>query len=101
MVRVLCALVLLRSLSVFAFNGLLGLRSHGARLLAVGSAAAVAAVGTALLVPVWSWWGAAIATLVAELVFLGACWTALVRQQRRNDAALAVWGRRTDIRYVP
>ena len=89
MVRALCGLVLLRSLGVFAFNALMGLRSHGSRLLAVGSAATVAAVLTAVLVPMWSWWGAAVATMVAELVFLGTCWGALVREQRRNDATSA------------
>ena len=88
MVRLLALLVLLRGLGVFCFNGLMGLRAHGARLLAVSSAATAAAAGCGLLIPLWSWRGAAVATLVAELVFLSASWTALVLLQRRHDARL-------------
>jgi O-antigen/teichoic acid export membrane protein len=88
MVRALAALVLLRALGAFAFNGLMGLRSHGARLIAVGAAALVAGTLSGVLIPVWSWWGGVAATLVAEVVFLCLCWGALLRHQKRHDSAL-------------
>lgn len=88
MVRWLAALALLRGMGVFAFNGLMGLRSHVQRLLAVGSGATVAAVVSGVLIPVFSWRGGAVGTLAAESVFLTLCWLTLVRQQRRHDAAL-------------
>ncbi len=88
MVRWLAALAMLRGIGVFAFNGLMGLRCHGQRLLAVGTGAMVAAVVSGLLIPVWSWRGAAVGTLVAESVFLTLCWVTLVRQQRRHDATV-------------
>lgn len=88
MVRWLAALAMLRGMGVFAFNGLMGLRCHGQRLLAVGTGAVVAAVVSGLLIPVWSWRGGAVGTLVAESVFLTLCWVTLVRQQRRHDASV-------------
>jgi O-antigen/teichoic acid export membrane protein len=88
MVRVLAVLTLLRGSGLFPFNGLMGLRRHGARLLTVGTAAGVAGVLSGVLIPRWSWWGGAVATLVAEMVFLGVCWTMLVREQRRHDLTL-------------
>jgi O-antigen/teichoic acid export membrane protein len=89
MVRLLAGLVLLRGLGMFCFNGLMGLRAHGARLMIVASAAGVALAGCALLIPTWSWRGAVGATLVAELVFLALSWAALLRLQRRHDARLS------------
>jgi O-antigen/teichoic acid export membrane protein len=88
MVRALAVLALLRGAGLFPFNGLMGLRRHGVRLVTVGTAAAVAGVLSGVLIPRWSWWGGAVATLVAELVFLSLCWTMLVREQRRHDLAL-------------
>jgi O-antigen/teichoic acid export membrane protein len=88
MVRMLAGLALLRGLGQFAFNGLMGLRSHGTRLVAVGTGAAVAAVLSGVLIPVWSWRGGVVATLVAEIVFVTLSWFALVHQQRRHDIAL-------------
>ncbi|WP_138733989.1 lipopolysaccharide biosynthesis protein [Modestobacter excelsi] len=89
MVRLLGVLVLLRGLGMFCFNGLMGLRAHGTRLLAVGSAAAVAALMCGVFIPLWAWRGAVAATLVAELVFVVLSWAALVRLQRRHDAGLS------------
>ncbi|MGY1904484.1 MULTISPECIES: lipopolysaccharide biosynthesis protein [unclassified Modestobacter] len=90
MVQVLVLLVVLRGLGLFSFNGLMGLRAHGARLVAIGSAAAVALVLNAVLIPLYSWWGGVTATLLAEGLFVALTWVALVRRQRGHDAQVTV-----------
>jgi O-antigen/teichoic acid export membrane protein len=82
----LAPLVLLRSLSHLAFNGLMGLGRNGVRLAIVVTSAAVSVVGNLLLIPEYSWRGAVVATLVSEAVFAAATWLSLVVFQRRHDA---------------
>ncbi|SHF61769.1 Membrane protein involved in the export of O-antigen and teichoic acid [Geodermatophilus nigrescens] len=88
MVRVLAALVVLRGLGGFAFNGLLGFGAHGHRLVVITGAATTAAVLTVVLVPHLSWLGGALATLMAEAVFVLGSWAHLVRRQHRHDSAV-------------
>ncbi|WP_298459297.1 lipopolysaccharide biosynthesis protein [uncultured Cellulomonas sp.] len=81
----LAGLVLLRALSLFGFNGLMGLRRNGARLGIIVCSALAAVVGGVVLITGYSWRGAVLATVVAELVFIGLTWLALVRYQRVHD----------------
>jgi O-antigen/teichoic acid export membrane protein len=85
----LAGLVVLRALSLFAFNGLMGLRRNGARLAIILCSALAAVVGGAILISGYSWQGAVLATVVSEMVFVSLTWLALVRYQRRHDSALA------------
>ncbi|MCZ2858469.1 lipopolysaccharide biosynthesis protein [Blastococcus sp. VKM Ac-2987] len=88
MVQVLAVLVLLRGLGAFSFNGLLGLGAHGYRMYAISVAAVAAAVLNLTLIPRFSWWGGAVATLAAEFLFVALAWWALLRAQRRHDRAV-------------
>lgn len=81
----LAPLVLLRAVSLFGFNGLMGLRRNGVRLAIVACTGLVAAVAAVVLIPLWSWQGAAAATVLSEVVFVALTWAALVHFQRRHD----------------
>lgn len=84
-IRLLSPLVLARSVSLFALNGLLGLGRTGARttLLVVG--AAVAMLLYVALIPRFGTAGAVTATLLSEVIVAVAAWALLVRFQRRED----------------
>lgn len=88
-VRFVAPLVLLRSLSLFPFNGLMGLGRNGVRSAIVGSSAVLNVTASAALIPSHSWRGAAAATIGSEVVFLVLTWAALLRCQRRHDRAVA------------
>lgn len=85
-VRLLAPLVVMRALSLFAFNGLLGLGRTGVRVGAMWAGAGANVVGNLLLIPHYSWRGAAAATILAEATFAVISWSALVYYQRREDA---------------
>ncbi|MCA1706723.1 MAG: lipopolysaccharide biosynthesis protein [Actinobacteria bacterium] len=86
-VRLLAPLVVLRALSLFAFNGLLGLGRIGVRVAAMWAGAAVNLAGNLVLIPHHSWRGAAAATILAEATFAVISWSALVFYQSREDAS--------------
>jgi len=88
MIGLLAPLVLFRALSLFAFNGLMGLRRNGVRLGIISAAATVNALLNLVLIATYSWRGAAVATLIAEVVFTVGTWVALVVYQRRHDAGV-------------
>jgi O-antigen/teichoic acid export membrane protein len=84
----LAGLVLLRALSLFAFNGLMGLRRNGARLAIIVCSALAAVIGGVVLITGYSWQGAVLATFISEIVFVSLTWLALVHVQRRHDRSL-------------
>jgi O-antigen/teichoic acid export membrane protein len=81
----LAPLVLLRSLSLFPVNSLLGLERHRLRFLTMLACTVLNLVLNAALIPHHSVWGAVAATLVTEVVFVLAAWGALSVAQRRHD----------------
>lgn len=85
MTRVLSGLVLLRALSVFPLNGLLGLRRTALRTALTACGAAVSITLYFLLIPRWGWTGAATGTLIGEGSLVVAAWIALFVCQRRDD----------------
>lgn len=101
MVMLLAPLVLCRGLSLFGFNGLMGLRRNGVRVLIIGFAAALNAALNILLIRQISWQGAAVATLCAEVFLITATWFALLRYQRRHDSSLAQGADVHDASAVP
>ena len=84
-VRALTPLLVLRALSLFAFNGLIGLGRNGVRVAIVVSGAVTNIVANAVLIPRYSWYGAAVATIGAEAIFVALTWTALMYFQRHRD----------------
>lgn len=86
MIAWLAPLIVLRGVSLFAFNGLMGLRRNGARLAIAVSTGLAAGVGGVLLIMGYSWRGAAVATLASEVLFVVLTWLALVHYQRRHDS---------------
>lgn len=102
MVRWLSPVVLVRSLSIFSLNGLMGLGRHVFRTSLIVANACVAMVIYLVLIPEYGWQGAAIGTLLGESIEVASTWTALVVFQRRadrqidRDAAAAAEGPRID-----
>lgn len=88
-IRWVAPLVVLRAVSLFPFNGLMGLRRNGVRVGILVSSALANVVGTVLLIPRHSWRGAAAATVASELLFAVSSWAALVYFQRRHDRSIA------------
>jgi O-antigen/teichoic acid export membrane protein len=88
-VQVVAVLVLLRALSVYAFNGLMGLGRNGARTLIVFASAAFNVILSVALIPSYSWRGAAGATIASEVLFGALTWVALIRYQRRHNRAIS------------
>jgi len=86
--RALAPLALLRSLSLFGFNSLMGLGRNRDRLLIVVVSSAVNVVANLALIPAHSWRGSVAATALAEVVFIAGTWGAVVRGQRSRDAAV-------------
>ena len=84
-IRLLAPVVVLRGLSVFPMNGLLGLglSSLRTKLLLFNAFFSVSLYLT--LIPKYSWHGAAAATLISEVVSFIIAWVALSITQRRVD----------------
>ena len=87
MVRWLAPVVLVRSLTIFAGNGLMGLGRHGTRTTLIVVNAVIAMAIYIVLIPRFGWQGAAVGTLVAETIDCASGWVALVILQRRADRA--------------
>ncbi len=88
MVRFLAVLVLFRSLTSFAFNGLMGLGKRAWRTTVLGVSAGANLVLNLALIPLISWRGCVIATIVGETLYLVLTWYGLRRFQREQDAAV-------------
>lgn len=84
-VRFVAPLVLLRCLSSFAFNGLMGLGHRFWRLGVLGVSAGVNVALNSILIPVLSWRGAAVALLASEVIYVVLVWLALIILERRSD----------------
>ncbi len=84
-VRLLAPLVLARSVSVFALNGLLGLGRTGLRSALMAASAALAMVLYVVLIPSMGSTGAVLGTLISEGLAAVVGWLFLVRFQRRHD----------------
>lgn len=81
----LAPLVLLRSVSLFPLNALMGLGRYGTRFSIIAAAAVLNVALNLVLIPLLSIWGAVIATMVTEAFFVVVVWLAVVRGQRRHD----------------
>lgn len=88
MLRALAGVVAVRSLAEFGLNGLLGFGRVGLRTAVTVAASATALVLYVVLVPRYGWQGAVVGTYASEVVLGVLAWVALVRLQRRHDAAL-------------
>jgi O-antigen/teichoic acid export membrane protein len=88
MVRWLSPVVLVRALSMFSLNGLMGLGHHAIRSTLIVANAVVAMTIYLVLIPRYGWQGAAIGTLLGETIEIASTWTALVILQRRADRAI-------------
>lgn len=84
-IRLLAPLVLARSVSLFALNGLLGLGRTIVRTSLLVAGAAVALLLYLTLIPRFGTVGAVAATLISETAVALAAWTLLVKFQRRED----------------
>lgn len=85
MLRWLSPLVLLRTLSIFPVNGLMGLGKTMLRTVLIILNAILSMALYILLIPKYSWKGGVAGTLIGETVLVGSMWTALVIMQRRAD----------------
>ena len=85
MLRWLSPLVLLRTLSIFPVNGLMGLGKTMLRTVLIIINAVLSMGLYILLIPKYSWKGGVAGTLIGETVLVGSMWTALVIMQRRAD----------------
>lgn len=88
MVRWLSPLVLLRAVTMFPLNGLMGLGKTFLRSLIIVVNAAVAMTVYIVLIPRHSWSGAVAGTLISEGLLLVCTWAALIHYQRRADRAI-------------
>lgn len=82
----LAPLVLLRSVSLFPLNALMGLGRYGTRFAIIASAAVLNVGLNLVLIPAMSIWGAVVSTGITELYFIVAVWVCLGRAQRLHDA---------------
>ena len=92
MLRALALVAAVRPLADFALNGLLGLGKVRLRTILTVSGAALALALYVVLIPRFTWRGAAVSTFVTEITLAVAAWVALVHHQRRHDAALPAQG---------
>jgi O-antigen/teichoic acid export membrane protein len=81
----LSPLVVLRSISLFPLNALMGLKRYGTRFAVIASAAAINVALNVVLIPALSIWGAVLSTAVTEVYFCIVVWVCLVRAQRSHD----------------
>lgn len=84
-VRWLSPIVLLRAVGSCSINGLMGLGKVGLRTILLATNAAFAMVLYIVLIPSMGWKGAAVGTLVGEVVSVIMTWSALVICQRKAD----------------
>ena len=82
----LAPLVLLRTLSLFPPNALLGLGRYTLRFTALLGCALLNVALNAALIPTFSVTGAIVATLCTEALVIGVVWACLLKSQRRHDA---------------
>jgi O-antigen/teichoic acid export membrane protein len=85
MMRWLSPIVFLRAIGATPVNGLLGLGRMGVRTLVIVAVAAISVVLYIVMIPIWGWKGAVIATMIGEVLNVVTAWTALVILQRRHD----------------
>jgi len=88
MVRWLSPLVLLRALTMFPLNALMGLGKTFLRSVIIVVNAIVAMIIYFALIPRWGWEGAVVGTMVSEGTLMISTWTALIMYQRRADRGL-------------
>lgn len=88
MVRWLSPLVLLRALSMFALNGLMGLGRTKLRTLLIAVVAVIGMTFYLVLIPVYGWRGAVAGTLTSEVVLVLVSWTSLMICQRSADSRI-------------
>ncbi len=86
-VRWLVPVIPLLSISRAPLNGLLGLGKTTLRAGVIVSSAFLSMVLYFSLIPIYSWRGAAVGTVVSELFLTAAGWFFLVRYQREADQA--------------
>lgn len=85
MVRWLAPVVIIRALSIFPLNALMGL-GHVALRSTVIVVNALIAIGIYIaLIPAHGWKGAVVGTLISEVIELVAIWSLLIVLQRRED----------------
>jgi O-antigen/teichoic acid export membrane protein len=89
MMRVLAPMVVLRGLTSFPLNGLMGLGKTGVRSLLLLTSAGVSMLLYVSLIPSLQWKGAAIGTLAGETFLAAVSWWALVHYQRKANESLA------------
>jgi O-antigen/teichoic acid export membrane protein len=85
MVRWLVPLVVLRGLATFPMNGLMGLGKTFQRTVLLVVSAVVSMGLYIVLIPRYSWRGAAVGTVISETLLAIGAWTLLVIYQRRKD----------------
>jgi O-antigen/teichoic acid export membrane protein len=84
-IRWLSPVVLVKGMSIFPLNGLLGLGQNGRRAQVLVGGAAFSVIAYVALIPAHSWRGAVVATLLTEAVMICGGWIFLVRAQRLAD----------------
>ena len=92
MLRVLALVAAVRPVADFALNGLLGLGKVRLRTGLTVTGALLAVAMYVVLIPRFTWRGAAIGTFISEVALAVAAWVALVVHQRRHDVALSARG---------
>lgn len=85
MARWLLIFLPIKALSSVPLTGLLGLGRPNTRAWVMGIAAALSLLLYVLLIPIWSWVGAIVGTVVGELVLLILGTQRLIVWQRRSD----------------
>lgn len=85
MVRWLAPIILLRALTMFPLNALMGLGHTLLRSVVIVSNAVIAIVLYVVLIPAHSWKGAVAGTLISETLEMLSIWGALVWCQRKDD----------------
>lgn len=88
MVRWLAPLVLLRALTMFPLNALMGLGHTLLRSVVIVANAAIAIVLYIVLIPTHSWRGAVAGTLISETLEMVSIWATLIWCQRQADRAI-------------
>lgn len=81
----LAPLLVLRTLSMFPLNALLGLRRYTLRFVVILATTVLNVVLNVVLISALSVTGAVVSTLVTEVVLIAAVWTSVAAAQRRHD----------------
>ncbi len=88
MVRWLAPIILLRAMTMFPLNALMGLGHTLLRSVVIVTNAVIAIVLYVILIPTHSWKGAVAGTLISETLEMISIWGALVWCQRKADQAI-------------